>query len=219
MSATINLTEVAIRTALRAYALSLLPAGVQVVKGRDNGVPMPVGPFAMLGSARITPWRTNVDSINTTTQTKSISVGATYTFQCDVYGSGAADNAVMLAMAFRDDYPSQFMPAGADAMYASDPLQIPFVDAEDNYEERWVIDLTVGYNPIIAIQSQSALDVDIVLSNVDIEYPRAAPPPIAPPTLGLLTLGASSLAVIPNPQTGTLGTNFALGLSLLDSSE
>lgn len=216
MPTSISVTETAIRTGLRSYALSLLPTGMEVVKGRDNGVPMPVGPFAMLGSARMTPWRTNVDSTDTATQTKSISVGASYTFQCDVYGTNAADNAAILAFAFRDDYSQQFMPAGAAAMYASDPLQMVFVDAEDNYEERWVVDLTVGYNPVIAIQSQSALSVDIVLDNVDVEYPLAAPPPIAPPTLNALVLGESQLAVIPNPQVGTIGANFALGESLLD---
>lgn len=186
MPTSISVTETAIRTGLRAYAQSLLPTGMEVVKGRDNGVPMPVGAFAMLGSARITPWRTNVDSNDTATQTKSISVGASYTFQCDVYGANAADNAAILAFAFRDDYPQQFMPVGAAAMYASDPLQMQFVDAEDNYEDRWVIDLTVGYNPVIAIQSQSALSVDVVLSNVDVDYPLSI--------LGLFRLGVSKLS-------------------------
>lgn len=169
MPATLSIVEADIRTALRNYALSLLATGVEVVRGRVNGVPMPTGAFAMLGSARIKPWRTNVDTV--AGEIKTISIGAEMVFQCDVYGVGAADNAAMLAFAFRDDYPGQFMPAGADAMYATEPLQIPFVDSESNYEDRWTFDLTVGYNPTLTIDQQSALSVDIVLQEVDTYYP------------------------------------------------
>jgi len=52
----------------------------------------------------------------------------------------------------RDEYAvSQFETSGLDVfpLYADDPRQMPFVNAENQVEERWVVDVVMQANPTV----------------------------------------------------------------------
>lgn len=108
MSVTLNFTESNVFAAVRSYLLSVLPVGIEVVKGLDNRVPEPIGPdfvtMTPIGRERI---ETNVDDYadaaftgsiagNTMTITNvilgSISVGAT------LLGTGIAAGTTVTAL-------------------------------------------------------------------------------------------------------------------------
>jgi hypothetical protein len=96
------------------------------------------------------------------------------TIQLDVHGSSSGDNAQVISTTFRDAYAfDQFAASGLDIrpLYTSDPHQIPFVNSEQQYEERWVIDVHMQANPtvIVTMQAASALVVGII--DVDAAYP------------------------------------------------
>ena len=46
-------------------------------------------------------------------------------------------------------------------------MQIPLIDGEDQYEQRWKVVASLQYNPILSTSQQSMLAVDIALAPID----------------------------------------------------
>ena len=86
--------------------------------------------------------------------------GMRITIQLDFHDQdGAADDVQTVMTAFRDDYACEFYAAtGFDIqpLYTSDPMQAPFVNGENQYEDRWTLDLVMQANPIISPPQQFA---------------------------------------------------------------
>jgi hypothetical protein len=73
--------------------------------------------------------------------------------QIDVHGPNSADNAQTISTLFRDDYGvQQFASSGFDVipLYADDPKQVPFVNAEQQYETRWIVEAAMQANQTIS---------------------------------------------------------------------
>jgi hypothetical protein len=169
---TINIVETDLLAALRSFILvSTGFAQDHVIRGRVNGVPMPVGPFVVIASSRVTPWRTNIEYFDAPNNAIDLNAGMQATFQCDCYGAGSMDTAIKLSVALRSAYAQQFFPAGTASMFASDPLQLTFVNSEEQYEERWSFDAVLAYNPTIEVPQDYFASVDIGLKPVDVYYP------------------------------------------------
>lgn len=98
------------------------------------------------------------------------------TIQLDVHGPASGDNAVIISGAFRDTYAwEQFQTYGFDVapLYTSDPRQIPFLNAEQQIEQRWVVDAVLQCNPILTIPQQYASALSVALVEIDASYPPA----------------------------------------------
>jgi len=81
--------------------------------------------------------------------------------QLDVHGPNSSDNAHIISTLFRDDYGVQaFAATGFDVspLYTSEPHQIPFINGEQQYEERWVVDCYMQCNPVITLRGQQFAD-------------------------------------------------------------
>lgn len=81
------------------------------------------------------------------------------TIQCDVHGPCSGDNAQKLSTLFRDYYAiSQFqlLPYDITPLYSEEPHQIPFINDQDQYEERWVVDLKLQINATTTVTQQFA---------------------------------------------------------------
>lgn len=236
----ISITEIDVRTVLRAFLLAVLPVGVEVVAGQDNRVPEPKGAdFVTMTPLFRERLATNEDgyadvlftgSISGNTLTVSdITFGALlvglqvfganvadgtaitalgsgsggvgtytvspsqtvasgvmsagsqeatqatkFTMQLDVHGPNGGDNAQTIATLLRDDYACEQMAASGfdmQPLYASDPKQVPFINGESQYEERWVVEAVLQINPVVTTPQQfaGALAVDVV--EVDAAYP------------------------------------------------
>jgi len=242
MSVSLNLTESNIFSALRSYLLTVLPAGIEVVRGLDNLVAEPIGPnfitMTPIGRERL---ETNVDgyadvafvgSISGATMTvTSISLGAitvgaqllgnnlaanssvtalgtgtggigTYTvspsqtvssqviaagvstllqpikvtIQLDIHGPASADNTQLITTTWRDEYAVDQLAltnSGFDLapLYHSEPQQLPFLNAEQQIEERYVVDLVLQANPIVTVPQQFASALNIEIIEVGATYP------------------------------------------------
>lgn len=240
MSVTLSLTEVQIFTALRSFLLSIMPAGMEIVKAQDNRVPEPAGTnFITMTPLFRERLETNVDTYsdvaftgsiagNTLTVTNiglgTIAVGSqlmgnnlasntvvtalgtgtggvgTYTVmpaqtlasqtisagverllqpikftaQLDVHGPNSADNAQIITTLFRDDYGvNAFAASGFDVtpLYANDPHQMPFVNGEQQVEERYVVDVVMQCNPVVTVPQQFADDLQYTVKNIPADFP------------------------------------------------
>ena len=94
--------------------------------------------------------------------------------QVDVYGPQSADYAQIITTAFRDDYGVQlFAASGIDIapLYADDSRQIPLIDGEQQYEQRWMIEAHMQVNQKIIVPQQFADALTVNLIEVEANYP------------------------------------------------
>jgi len=94
--------------------------------------------------------------------------------QLDIHGPTSAENAQAIATLFRDSYATEFFAAeGFDMqpLYVNDPKQIPFINGEQQYEERWVVSVALQANPVVAVQQQYAGSLSATLVNTERTYP------------------------------------------------
>jgi hypothetical protein len=94
-----------------------------------------------------------------------------WTVQCDIHGPNSANNLRVLETIFRSDlgvtdFDSQSI-YGVTPLYTSEGRQIVFVNAEQQQEYRWTIDLVMQVNPVIGTPQQFADQVEIAIDVAD----------------------------------------------------
>jgi len=98
------------------------------------------------------------------------------TVQLDVHSANvqdAADMAQTIATLFRDEYATQFFAVtGTDVtpLYAGDPKQMPFINAEQQYETRYVVDAVLQANQVVGVPQQFADRLTVDLISVEATY-------------------------------------------------
>ena len=88
---------------------------------------------------------------------KSVLTPTKVTIQLDVHGPASGDNAAMIASLFFDSYATeQFATSGFAVfpLYTSEPKQVPFSNAEDQIEFRYVVDVVLQCNPVTIVPAQ-----------------------------------------------------------------
>lgn len=170
-------TQDTVITALRTFLLAVLPVGTDVILAQVNRVPEPTDPnFVLMTPIRQIRLSTNVrsDEIPPISSTSSITQSVEHVIQMDVHGPASGDNAVVIATLLRDQYGvDQFAAVDENVipLYSEDPRQLPFINAESQYEDRWVIEAYIQANQTITITQQFADVVDVTLLEVDATYP------------------------------------------------
>lgn len=175
MPATIDLTEEAILTGLRAFLLDVLTVGpANVVRGQQNRVPMPVGPnfVIMTPTARgqlattVRTYRPSDDPAPAEGE-RDTQRSTRLDVQLDVYGPGAAENAQIVTTLLRDVYGCDFLrPHLCQPLYCGDPTQLPLITGEKQYEQRWTIPTSLQFNPTVSTSQQFADNVAITLAEI-----------------------------------------------------
>ena len=96
--------------------------------------------------------------------------------QLDVHGPNSSENAQIISTLFRDDFAFQiFRNSGFDVapLYADDPKQIPFINAEQQYEYRWSIDAHLQANQVVlGLPQQFASTVTLNIESVTRIFPH-----------------------------------------------
>jgi hypothetical protein len=167
MPLTVAPTLETLYTRLRALVVAVVPAGVQVVQGLPNGVSMPpaspgfVAMTAVL-SARL---RTNLDTYNDPAQppeppyvvgSVAAEMGTKITVQLDCYGATSGDWAAMLTTILRSEWGVGQLAPEVVALYAEDDRMAPLIDAERQYEKRWIVGAVLKYNPTTSTPKEYA---------------------------------------------------------------
>ncbi|HEV7214157.1 MAG TPA: hypothetical protein VGP33_03455 [Chloroflexota bacterium] len=98
------------------------------------------------------------------------------TFQLDIHGPSSADNAQIISTLIRDTYACQSMAATIDAqpLFASEPRQAAFQNAEQQFEYRWTMDVVIQANPVITVQQDFADKLIVTPVEIDATYPPGA---------------------------------------------
>jgi len=148
-----------VQGALTPGALLLDTTGIlapgTVLGMQQSGTPGGVGTYA------VTPAQT-VASETIYAGLRSDLVPTELAVQLDVHGPGSADNAKIIEGLFRSGYAiDAFAASGFDItpLYCSDARQIPFVNDQNQVENRWVVEAEMQINPVISTPQQFASQV------------------------------------------------------------
>lgn len=122
----------------------------------------------------------------TVSQTQTVAAGALasgsedimqptqVTVQLDVHGPNSGDNAQTISTLMRDPVGVDlFAASGIDIapLYADDPKQMPFVNGEQQWEWRWIVDAVLQVNASLNVPQQFAESVSISTHNVEVDFP------------------------------------------------
>lgn len=169
--ATVANTLTDVYTALGGFIVSMLGLSAgQVIQGYPNRTAMPVGPFVAMTAMLKKRLRTNVDNFAGTISSPpapgpvTSEMGQQVDIQLDVYGPQSSDWADILVTLLRDNVACVALAPKCQPLYADDPIRSPLIDAEAQYEDRWIVTARIQYNPV----TTTAQDYATVLGPVDI---------------------------------------------------
>lgn len=149
-------------TALRAFIQGLITT--EVIQGLGNGTPMPLGSFISMTAINQSRLATNIDAYidpKPAAGSKSIQQQTKYTIQLDCYGPLSSDWANILSAVFRDEYACIALAPNIQPLYADDPVMSPLIDGEQQYEQRWIVNAVIQYNPVLLTPMQFADVINI----------------------------------------------------------
>lgn len=107
---------------------------------------------------------------------KIITQNAKVTVQLDVHGPNGADNAEVISTLMRDPFATEQFEAqspnfGIAPLLADDPRQIPFVNDQQQYEDRWVVEAMLQADQVVNVPQQYADSVSVEIVSIDASYP------------------------------------------------
>ncbi|WP_249339877.1 MULTISPECIES: phage neck terminator protein [Serratia] len=143
-------------------------------KSQQNRVAMQTGAFCMLTPLffrRLSSTREVADDTgHTSTSRVMLTEVRQADIQIDLYGEGAADRAVALETFFRSAYAWEQVKARdlrVAPLYCTDAIQAPFIDAEAQWEERYMLTLSVQVHISIAVPQAYFTRVNFKTTQVD----------------------------------------------------
>lgn len=163
-------------TKLGGFIEGVVPAGVPVIQQPVNRAAMPppspgfVGMTARVGERIMT----NLDHWNPADVAPTdiaIEQAVHLSVQLDCYGVASGDWAIMLSTVLRDEFGCTGLAPILSPLYCDDPRFAPLIDAEEQYEYRWIVGAVLQYNPVTSIPMQFANVAEATLINVDESYP------------------------------------------------
>jgi len=173
----ISIADDDVFVALRAFILNVLPdlAPENVLLGPMNGVPMPPGSnFIIMAPSDRTGLATTqreyfpsddpAPALGTRETTRQTQVGCSVNF----YGEAATDNAQIFNQLFRDLYGCDFMrPYNVQPLWCDDGRQLPLIDSEKQYAQRWQVRAVMQINPTISTSQEFADTVAVTMVEAD----------------------------------------------------
>lgn len=160
MAVEIHPTDDTVMTAVRTFLLGVLPTGWEVFQGQGNRVPEPTAlNFIVMTPAHRVRLSTNVNTWAAVPDPTVIDHASDVEVrvQLDIHGPGGADAGSMIATLMRDEWGIEQLRAfGVTPLYASDGRQLPFLNAESQYENRWVMEVAYQITPIVSTPADFA---------------------------------------------------------------
>ncbi len=152
----------------------------QIVKANQNFTPTPLGTYAIIqpGVKVRTDQGVRTYALNagsTTQGLQNVSRGTQYYYQVDCYGPAAPDWADTIAIAWRSLWACDYFNSGVDQngvslkasvvpLYADEPQQLTIVNAEMQYEQRFMLRLYLQAHQVVGlVQPFFTVPPDVVL--------------------------------------------------------
>ena len=167
----VDVTEGMVCRAVRAYIKSIA-GDMSVQRTPVNRASMPKGAYVSFTPGLRRPLSTNRETRDDNSRT--VSRPEQMSFQIDCYGQGSSELAEMLNVLYRDVYACDLFDSFgfSDApLYAGDIQQAPYVNGEDQYENRYTFEIELQINSRVTVPLQSCNILGIDLVSVDATFP------------------------------------------------
>lgn len=171
----VNPGDYVLSTNVATVTSQLMASGVPVIQELDNRVPMPEGGFVLMDCISKTRLGTGTmtyeDDVTETSTKYNQSID--YVIQLDFYGDNAGDWVAAVSTLWRSPQACEYLRgSGIQPLYHDDAKQISFVDGENQYQHRWILDVHLQYTPTVTTSQQFFNQVGTLsLINVDVTYP------------------------------------------------
>lgn len=156
------MNEQAIYREIWDYLYNLL--GVKAEQGLQNNTPLSQDAIVMT----LLPYTQDLDQSQYSNENdeSTIQVSKLYMMQLDFYGEQAFDRVNKCAVMWRSSYTTNVLTT-IQPLYANNPRNMEFVNEQDQYEKRFLLEIALQYNPYYKYVEQSETDVstDINLAN------------------------------------------------------
>lgn len=86
--------------------------------------------------------------------TKAVTQEIEWTVQLDCYGVQAMQWANILTTLFRDEFSCSALKPYIQPLGADDPISLPLINGEQQYEQRWVVEAKFQYNSTTTVPQQ-----------------------------------------------------------------
>lgn len=161
---------------VKGFLTAVLPSGVAVFKGQANQVPEPQGSDFIVMTpnirARLATTVQTWDQTDPDPSTVTFAESTRVEVQLDFHGETSTDNAQVVTTLWRSSYAVDFMAdSGVTPLYCDDGHQVPFINSEGKYEDRWIINAVLQVTPVITTPAQFADTLTVGLIEVDTRYP------------------------------------------------
>lgn len=157
--------------AMGNFLTLVMPEGTPIVQLQNNRVAMPSRGFVGMNNASQKRLSTNVTQYVPGEGEKKVQTPTQYTMQLDFFGEDAAAWANMVQALFRDQFATSAFPAEIQPLYADDPIQIPLIDGESQYTQRWQLNAVMQIKSVVTVLQQFADALQIGLKEVDTTFP------------------------------------------------
>jgi hypothetical protein len=176
-----SLTDEDILAGVRAFLLAyIIDPGGEVVGDVDNRVSMPKPPYIVMNHLAKPRIATNIDAYrdevsvsmigSTTTTVRSTMQPTKYGLQLDCVGPTAGDWSQALSTLWFSDVSTDFLAAyNIFPLYADDPKHSPWVNGEQQWESRWIVNVYMQVNPVLEFNVPSFATDTIEVGIIDVE--------------------------------------------------
>jgi hypothetical protein len=178
MPLTVSPSQSQVYAALVAYLQGVLPSNVKVIRGLPNRTAMPVTPpgFVMIQALDENRLRMAIDTFmtggNSPPTTSTITEGIEVPFQIDCYGPNSQDWASIISSTFQDTYGCNALAPNCQPLYCNRAHMVPLTNEELQLEQRWSLEASLEYSPVITVTQQYAGDLTLVMKNVEVLFPN-----------------------------------------------
>ena len=142
-----------------------------LIQSQSSGTPGGVGVYVLSAAVGPISAETMAAGAHTVTQAQHL------VMQLDVHGAdfaSAGTNAALISTLFRDPYGYDQLVAvdpNVTPLHADEPRQMPFINAEQQYESRWVVEAHLEVNQSVTIPQQFADQLTLDVVSVEATYP------------------------------------------------
>jgi len=115
-----------------------------IVKSSNGGVEYTVSPSQTVTSRKMAAGQLKITQ------------PVRFHFQLDIHGTSSADNAVTLSTALRSQYAVDSFPSAITPLWSDDPKYLPFINDQQQYEFRWIVEAHFQADPSLFVPQQYA---------------------------------------------------------------
>lgn len=157
-----SVSDIDVIRALGEFCDTILP-GVPSYRGQPNKAPMPKVPnFIIMTPAGEKRFSTNERWNDDPGAAIQVQGSHEMRVQMDFYGPLSGGNALVFKILFRDDRGTEFLdPYAIAPLHCDDGRQVPLINGEFRYEDRWTVIARVQIRPIVSTPAQFADNVEV----------------------------------------------------------